>query len=75
MLYPEVKVGGRITKANQLSSTAEIREEGFEKLATILYNVYSVSLIVADGAPLLEEVIVHTYALGVGGKSPGASPT
>ena len=43
ILRPEVRVKGRITKAYQLSSIAEVDEKDVQKFHQVLHNIYEVS--------------------------------
>ena len=43
ILRPEVRVKGRITKAYQLSSIAEVDEKDIQKFHQVLHNIYEVS--------------------------------
>lgn len=43
VLYPEVQVGGRVTKAYPLSAIAEVKEEDRERFGTHLAHIYEVS--------------------------------
>ena len=42
ILYPEVKVTGRVTRAHPLSSVAEIKEEGRETFGRLLASIETV---------------------------------
>ena len=42
ILYPEVKVTGRVTRAHPLSSVAEIKEKEREAFGRLLANIETV---------------------------------